>query len=229
MHYPFSSHPYFKGRPYPFAPTRDKVSISFGEEVKASQVGKYQVNKREVVGLIRNKVKLLQTLEAAGVDVPTPIHASTEFISNGMLDVVKFDEIMAFPCQARRHDHTMLIESYRDLMVLLQRDGAPYVIHGMDYDNFTRGFVTLSPRLKGQYKVAGRTCTEGIIDVEAPTEQTAAAVAIANKVTQTVKFDVGTVELLFVGERVIVENVQLSPTEAMLPFIDAIVRKVIQR
>lgn len=233
MHYPTSQHPFFKVNPYNFAPTRDKVSICFGEPVKASQSGKYQVNSNGVAHLLKDKAKLLQLLEKDNIPVPKPIHRLSEFLEGSTINLVAFDDVMTFPVQARRYDHTVLIEDYRDLLEFVtKRKGDDYCLHGMSYQEYSRMSVTLSPRLGGQIVRlrSGTTVKEGIIHMEGVIDDVKTQViAISRQVTKLIKFDVGTVELIYTSGELMVENVHISPTLEMLPAIDHIIRAMTQR
>lgn len=229
MHKPFSNHPYFKHNPIPnLKPRRDKISLCFGEEIKPSQRGKYQVNNNRAVKLTNDKVELLRFLEKNGIPVPTPIHSMDEFVEDGSLNMPKFDSFMEFPVQVRGRNRTVMLESYADLVRFLpEATKEDYAVHGFP-ENFERGSITIAPGI-GSFKRKTVESLEGMIHMEGvhhALEVDARKVTV--QVAKLIGFDIGTVEMIQVSGTILVENVSLAPTDKMMWVLEDVIDRVVK-
>ena len=216
-------HPYFKQHPFPLTKRKDRVTVCFGEEVRPSQRGKISINSDPVVRLTNNKLALLETLDAAGLSVPGPIHGLKEFFKNDEFDAGRFDEVFQFPVQARRRDHTVHIENYRDLMeFILQKRGNDYAIHGLPAQ-FKRFHITMCNTIRETVvKTPFGMIHQGI--VSSTIKVTPEIVKLTRDVYKAVPFDMGTIELIQGEgeyEPLAVENISLAPNEKLVHLIEA--------
>lgn len=160
------NHPSMQG----FKPTKSfkkSVGVNFGMSQQV-QSGSLQVNGQQCLKAIRDKVLLMQALEAANLPVPKPIRAFKEFYHKDSFDAVGFKTNMSYPVIARRYGQSFYLADDSDLLQFLaQRQNTDFVLFCMTMEKYRTVEVTVSPLLQETTVVReGIRYEQGVIHVD---------------------------------------------------------------